>query len=154
MKPQITIPAFVLVAILVSPAVAQSTGGSSTSSTVTTTGQRHTPMDSSQAMASAGFRTLPISEVVGMKLYDSKGEVFGDVKQVVLNEKGRDSIIVTRTGSSGIDLVIPLEKIAVRSDRLFAHDLSDDQLHAMPAMKAGSGVQMDDNKTVEIGAEN
>ena len=105
-------------------------------------------------MASAGFQTLPISELAGMKLYNSEGDVLGEVKQVIRNEKGRDSIIVTRTSPAGKNLPVPLEYVVVRAKRLFTHGLGDSQLDAMPGVAPSAGTQMDDRKTVEIGAEN
>lgn len=111
-------------------------------------------MDSSQAMASAGFRTLPASEIVGMPLYNSKGDVFGDVKQVVMNGKGRDSVVVKRRDSSDKEVVIPIDNVVIHSERLFTHNLADAQLGAMPGPAPGEQTPVGGSETVEIGAEN
>lgn len=154
MNPERMILACVFTALLSASAAAQPNGPQSGSSTVTSGDQGHTPVDSSQAMASAGIRTMPASEVVGMKLYDSKGQVFGDVKEVVMNQKGRDSLIVTPVGSAPNDRVIPLENVVVRAERFFTKGLSDEQLRSMPAVSADNWTALGGEKTVEIGTQN
>ena len=141
-------------AIIPAVASAQAVGASASGSAAQGGQGEHKPMDSSQAMASAGFKTLPASEVVGMSLYDSKGNVFGDVKQVIMNEKGRDSVVVKRRESSDRDVVIPIDNVVVHSDRLFTHGVADGQLEAMPSPAPGAQTPVAGSATVEIGAEN
>ena len=143
--------AFFLVTALVSPTFVQA---DASSVPPTATGRQHAPLDSSQAMSSAGFRTLPVSDIRGMTLYNSKGAAFGKVRQVVRNQSGHDSIVVAREASSGGDVEIPIENVVIHSDRLFAHGLGDDQLRAMPIAKVDGNPQVEDSKTVMIGAEN
>lgn len=154
MNPERIILACVFTAFLSASAAAQADGSQPGSSTVRSSEQKHTRVDSSQAMASAGFRTMRVSEVVGMKLYDSKGQVFGDVKQVVMNQKGRDSLIVTPAGSPPNDRVIPLENVVVRAERFFTKALSDDQLRSMPGVSADDLTALGGEQTVEIGTQN
>lgn len=138
------------------PAVAsaQAAGAPASGSTAQGGQGEHKPMDSSQAMASAGFKTLPASEVVGMSLYNSKGDVFGDVKQVIMNEKGRDSVVVKLRESSDKDVVIPIDNVVIHSERLFTHGVADGQLQAMPSPNPEAQTPVADSATVEIGAEN
>lgn len=143
---------FLFLAALSSPALAQGTNAPSPP-LAAESGPKHTPVDSAQAMSSAGFRTLPVSDVEGMTLFDSKGGVFGKVRRVIRNATGHDSIVVTREDSSADDVVVPLDDVVIHSDRLFAHGIDEDDLRAMPAVKAGGETQIETSKTIMIGAE-
>jgi len=84
-----------------------------------------------------GAQALTVSRVNSLNLYNAEGKQLGDVERVVQGPDGKHYIVVGKGGFLGLGekhLPIPLERVALRADRLMVQGLTDDQLRAMPTV--------------------
>jgi len=109
----------------------------------------------STGKAAQGDRhALAVSRLKDMNLYNANGDMLGDVEHVMSDGQGRNSIVIGKGGFLGLgekQVAIPLNNVVMRGDRLVTHDLSDEQIKAMPEWKKGQQqTELDSGKTVQI----
>lgn len=114
---------------------------------------------STQAMSGKGAmnkQSVTVSRLTGMNLYDGAGNKLGDVERVVSNDRGSDSVVIGHGGFLGMgekQVAVSLDNVVMRNDRLITHDLTNDQIKAMPEWKRGQQADVDGSRTVQVQKE-
>lgn len=90
-----------------------------------------------------------------MKLYDPSGNQLGDVEQVIQAQDGKRYIVVGVGGFLGIGekhVLIPVENVAMRNNRLVTVGLTNDQVKTRPVFDHNNREfkDVDANATLEI----
>ena len=97
---------------------------------------------------------MSVSRLNGLNLYNANGDNLGDIERVVMGKDGQPHIIIGNGGFFGIGekrVAIPLQKTAMRGNRLVIQGLSDDQIRAMPTWTSSTGDQeLAKDKTVPV----
>ncbi|ACA20007.1 PRC-barrel domain protein [Methylobacterium sp. 4-46] len=109
--------------------------------------------DKTGSTNAAGTRAIKVSRLTDMNLYNAKGEVLGDVEQVVRGGDGHASIVIGHGGVLGLgekQVAVPLDKVSMNGDRLVARGITDDQIKAMPAWTKGSGTPVNADQSVSV----
>jgi sporulation protein YlmC with PRC-barrel domain len=109
--------------------------------------------DKSNSAGAAGTKQVNVSQITGKNLYNAKGDVLGDVEQVVRGGDGHTSIVIGHGGILGLgekQVAVPLDKVAMNGDRLVAHGVTDDQIKSMPTWTQGSGTQLNSDQSVSV----
>lgn len=102
----------------------------------------------------AGTKQIKVSRLTDMNLYNAKGEILGDIEQVVRGGDGQASIVIGHGGILGLgekQVALPIDKVSMNGDRLVARGITDDQIKAMPAWTKGSGTQLNADQSVSVG---
>ncbi|HEY7383954.1 MAG TPA: DUF4142 domain-containing protein [Beijerinckiaceae bacterium] len=84
---------------------------------------------------------VAVSRLTDMNLYNARNEQLGDVERVVQGQDGKTYIVIGHGGFLGLGekkVALPIERVAMRGDRLVIQGLTDDQVKAMPAWNADS----------------
>ncbi|KQP80279.1 PRC-barrel domain-containing protein [Methylobacterium sp. Leaf117] len=109
--------------------------------------------DATARTESGDQRTLTVSKLRDLNLYNAAGDMLGDVEHVISDGHGHNSIVIGKGGFLGLgekQVAIPLDKIVMRGDRLITRQITDEQIKAMPEWKSGQQTDLDSNKTVQI----
>ncbi|WP_280139394.1 DUF4142 domain-containing protein [Microvirga massiliensis] len=114
-----------------------------------------TPAASQTTGALPTAQALTASRVSGMNLYNTQGNALGDVERVVQGSDGRQYIVVGAGGFLGIGekhVAIPVDRVAVRGDRLITQGLTEDQIRALPSFDRNdrSFRQLEGNQPVQV----
>ncbi|WP_230533147.1 PRC-barrel domain-containing protein, partial [Microvirga roseola] len=102
-------------------------------------GQRQAAISEQQMEATGalpGAGAIAVSEINDMDLYNARGNELGDVERVVLGQDGRQYLVIGAGGFLGIgerNVLIPMDQVAMRGDRLVIQGITEDQIRAMPA---------------------
>lgn len=102
-----------------------------------------------------GAQALTVSRVDDMNLYNTQGNELGDVERVVQGPDGRQYIIVGAGGFLGMGekhVAIPMDRVALRGDRLVTQDFTEDQIRALPSFDRNdrSFRQLEGNQPVQV----
>lgn len=84
----------------------------------------------------AATRTIDVAKLEEMILYNAAGEKLGDVEEVVSGPGDKLFVVVAHGGFLGLgekQVALPVDRVALRGDRLVAEGMSDEQIKAMPA---------------------
>jgi predicted outer membrane protein len=100
---------------------------------------------------------ITVSRLNSMNLYNARNEQLGDVERVIQGQDGKTYIVIGHGGFLGLGekkVALPLERVALRGDRLIIQGLSDDQIKAMPAWNADArdARELDRNQQVPLPA--
>lgn len=115
------------------------------------------PARTSQATgAGPAGRAIVASELMDMNLYNARGDELGDVERVVVGTRGDHHIVIGAGGFLGIgerDVAIPLDRVAVRGDRLVIRGVTEDQIRTMPAFERNAAGFRDvlGTQTIQVG---
>lgn len=115
---------------------------------------RSTTTASTPDAARAGS-AVKVSRLNDMQLYNARGEALGDVEQVVRGSDGQTSLVIGRGGLLGLGerhVAVPLDKVAMRGDRLVAQGLTDAQIQGMPAWNKAAATALKGDETVNVAA--
>jgi hypothetical protein len=90
-----------------------------------------------------------------MNLYNARNEQLGDVERVVQGRDDKAYVVIGHGGFLGLGekkVALPLERVALRGDRLIIQGMSDDQIKAMPAWNSNDREmrELDRNQQVPI----
>ena len=104
-----------------------------------------------------GAQALTVSQINRLNLYNAQGNELGDVERVVEGPDGKQYLVIGAGGFLGIGekhVPIPLERVAVRGDRLVTHGLTEDQIRAMQTVDRNDRRfrELDGNQQVQINA--
>jgi predicted outer membrane protein/sporulation protein YlmC with PRC-barrel domain len=104
-----------------------------------------------------GAQALVVSRVNDMNLYNTQGNELGDVERVVQGPDGKQYIVIGAGGFLGIGekhVAIPVERVALRGDRLIIQGLTEDQIRALPSFDRNdrSFRQLEGNQPVQVSA--
>ena len=83
-----------------------------------------------------GAQGLTVSRVDDMNLYNTQGNELGDVERVVQGPDGKQYVVIGAGGFLGMGekhVAIPVERVALRGDRLIIQGLTEDQIRALPS---------------------
>ncbi|MGF9762221.1 DUF4142 domain-containing protein [Microvirga sp. 0TCS3.31] len=102
-----------------------------------------------------GAQALTVSRVDDMNLYNTQGNELGDVERVVQGPDGKQYVVIGAGGFLGIGekhVAIPLERVALRGDRLVTQDFTEDQIRALPSFDRNdrSFRQLEGNQPVQV----
>jgi sporulation protein YlmC with PRC-barrel domain len=91
----------------------------------------------SRQPAQAGLQQIMASDLIGRDLVNARGNELGEVSSLVVDTQRNNAIhaIVTYGGFLGVGekrVLLPLERLHLRGDKLVVNDLSDDQLRQLP----------------------
>jgi predicted outer membrane protein/sporulation protein YlmC with PRC-barrel domain len=102
-------------------------------------------------------KTMAVSRITDMKLYNAQGDDLGGVERVVQGADGERYIVIGAGGFLGIGerrVAIPTNQVTLQGDRLVIQGLTEDQIRAMPAFDAHERNfrELDKNQQVQISA--
>jgi sporulation protein YlmC with PRC-barrel domain len=89
----------------------------------------------------ANTRAMAASQLVDMDVYNLRGEQLGDVKRVMMGSGNQLYIIIGHGGFLGLgekEILLPMERVQLRDDRLVVQGIDDDSIRRMPAFNAGT----------------
>ena len=121
--------------------------------------QRARPADATTAPqatgALPGAQGLTVSRVDDMNLYNTQGNELGDVERVVQGPDGKQYVVIGAGGFLGMGekhVAIPVERVALRGDRLIIQGLTEDQIRALPSFDRNdrSFRQLEGNQPVQV----
>ena len=98
------------------------------------------------APPAAGGHAIAVSRLKRMNVYNERGDKLGDVERVVQSSDGNVHIVIGSGGFLGIrerDVPIPLERVAIRGNRLVTQGLTGDQVRVMPVFDPGDRTYRD-----------
>ncbi len=90
----------------------------------------------------AAAQQVTVSRIDAMNLYNTKGDNLGDIERVVMDKDNQPHVVIGNGGFLGLGekrVAIPLQRTAMRGDRLVIQGLTDDQIRAMPTWNKSSG---------------
>ena len=96
---------------------------------------------------------MRVSRINDMNLYNAKGDNLGDIERVYMGTDNKPYIVIGHGGFLGLGekrVSIPLERTAMRGDRLVIQGMSDEQIKAMPAWVKTSIPDLSGDKTVMV----
>jgi hypothetical protein len=104
-----------------------------------------------------GAQALTVSQINRLNFYNAQGNELGDVERVVEGPDGKQYLVIGAGGFLGIGekhVPIPLERVAVRGDRLVTQGLTEDQIRAMQTVDRNDRRfrELDGNQQVQINA--
>jgi hypothetical protein len=90
-------------------------------------------------------------------LYNAQGNEFGDVERVVEGPDGKHYIVIGAGGLLGLGekhVPIPLDRVALRGDRLVTQGLTEDQIRSMQTVDRNDRRfrELDSNQQVQVNA--
>jgi hypothetical protein len=91
------------------------------------------------ALPSPG-QQLEVAKLSDMTVYTARNEKLGDVDSVVAGPDGKVQLVIGHGGFLGLGerkVLMPLEQLALREDRLVAEHLTDEQIKALPEFEKG-----------------
>ena len=102
-----------------------------------------------------GAQGLTVSRVDDMNLYNTQGNELGDVERVVQGPDGKQYVVIGAGGFLGMGekhVAIPVERVALRGDRLIIQGLTEDQIRALPSFDRNdrSFRQLEGNQPVQV----
>jgi predicted outer membrane protein len=111
-----------------------------TQPTTTAQQQAAAPADRGPAATGTlpGAQAMTVSRINSLNLYNTQGNELGDVERVVEGPDGKQYVVIGAGGFLGIGekhVPIPLERVALRGDRLIVQGLTEDQIRAMPTFE-------------------
>jgi sporulation protein YlmC with PRC-barrel domain len=98
-------------------------------------------------------KSLTVSSITDMKLYDTKGDVVGEIDHVVSDAAGRRVIVVSYGGLFGwgqSQVAVPLDIVKVQGDRLVAQELTVEQVKARPTWTRGEATDLGADQMVTV----
>lgn len=120
----------------------------------TNTQQQPTKQQTAQRTRQAQTgQPIRVDTLLEMSLYDQTGELLGDVERVV-RDQGRNSIIIGAGGFLGLgekQIAVPLGQVYRSGDRLISRSISSAQVEQMTAWSEGTGAELNDQQTVNVG---
>lgn len=90
------------------------------------------------AVADLQKRTMPVSDLMDREIYNLAGQQIGDVERVLRGESDRLFVVVGHGGFLSVgekQILLPIERLELRDDRLVISGLTDDEIKAMPEFK-------------------
>lgn len=158
---RVTVLAAILTATLVplSTVSAQSPGNNSSpmpvspgaGSTAITGSAQPSPAPAQPAQTT---RQIPVSSIIEKDLVATDGSDLGDIEQVVEHSPDKEMyLVVSNRGVMGFfenQVVVPLNKIAVRNDRIVAPDLTEQTFKSLPEFDEAAYQTVGAGKTVTI----
>jgi sporulation protein YlmC with PRC-barrel domain len=102
-----------------------------------------------------GAQALTVSRVDDMNLYNTQGNELGDVERVVQGPDGKQYVVIGAGGFLGMGekhVAIPVERVALRGDRLIIQGLTEDQIRALPSFDRNdrSFRRLEGNQSVQV----
>jgi hypothetical protein len=100
---------------------------------------------------------VPGAQALTIYLYNAQGNELGDVERVVEGPDGKQYIVIGAGGFLGIGekhVPIPLDRVAVRGDRLVTQGLTEDQIRSMQTVDRNERRfrELDRNQQIQINA--
>lgn len=83
-------------------------------------------------------RAFPVSDLMDREVYNLAGEQIGDVERVLKGESDRLFVVVGHGGFLSVgekQILLPMERLKLRDDRLVISGLTDREVQAMPEFK-------------------
>jgi predicted outer membrane protein len=102
---------------------------------------------------SPGAQQVAVSRITDMNLYNTRNEQLGDVERVIQGHDGKTYIVIGHGGFLGLGekkVAVPLERVAMRGDRLIIQGMTDDQIKAMPAWNADARDTREFGRTQQV----
>jgi sporulation protein YlmC with PRC-barrel domain len=88
--------------------------------------------------AAAPTRAFPVSSLMNREIYNLRGNWVGDIERVLMGEGNKLFVVVGHGGFLELgekQVLIPMERIQVRDDRLVVQGYTDEQIRAMPEFR-------------------
>lgn len=107
-----------------------------------------------QSAASAQGKSMQVSKIINMDLYNVNGNRLGDIEHVVTDASGGNSVVIGHGGFLGMgekQIAVPIEDIWMKGGRLVTRNVTDDQIKSMPEYDQGKQTDIDGGKSVTIG---
>jgi hypothetical protein len=107
------------------------------------------------ALPGAAPEPVAVERLRDMALFNAREEKLGDIDEIYAGPDNRLFAVVTYGGFLGLGekrVVVPLEQVAMRGDRLVAESLSDDQIRALPSFGEGDATykELEDGQTANV----
>lgn len=83
-------------------------------------------------------RSFAVSALMDREVYNLQGQQLGDIERVLMGEGNKMFVVLGHGGFLGLgekQILVPMERIQVRDERLVVQGLTDDQIRAMPEFK-------------------
>jgi sporulation protein YlmC with PRC-barrel domain len=121
--------------------IEQTQSGQQAQATPPTAGTPARDTASTASIAAGGSgqsRPFAVQDLMNREIYNVRGEQLGDVERVLIGQGDRVHVVIGHGGFLGLgekQILLPLEQIRVRGDRLVMPGLNDDQIRAMPEFR-------------------
>lgn len=97
----------------------------------------------SSAAATPSARPIEVSRLLEMSVYDTAGQLLGDVERVVRNSRGELAVVIGHGGLLGMgekQIRVPLQQAYMQGDRLIARGMTEESLDNMPEWSEPAGI--------------
>ncbi|MCL4765324.1 MAG: PRC-barrel domain-containing protein [Hyphomicrobiaceae bacterium] len=81
-----------------------------------------------------------MTDLVDTTVYGAQGQRLGSINEVLMDRAGQQYAVIGYGGFLGLgetQVVVPLQQFQLRGNNLFAPELTQSQLQAMPQYRAG-----------------
>jgi sporulation protein YlmC with PRC-barrel domain len=87
------------------------------------------------ATSATQSRSFAVSALMNREVYNVRGQQLGDVERVLMGEGNKMYVVLGHGGFLGLgekQILLPMERIQLRDERLVVNGLTDDEIRAMP----------------------